>query len=89
VDVEAVLASRAMPLRDVLSLKIGDTLMLDIGPADLVTLRCGGVPLTEGRMGRISEHIAVRVTKPLRRPSVTAAALEEPGKQHREGLKAP
>jgi len=88
VDVEAVLASRRMPLREVLAMNAGDTLMLDLGPSDLITLRCGNVPLTEGRMGRIGDRIAVRVAKPLRRPSVTLAAFEEPERDPKEGVRA-
>jgi flagellar motor switch protein FliM len=65
-----------MPLRKVLSLKVGDTLMLNTRPNDLVTLRCGDWTLTQGRTGRIDDKIAIQVTRPLRRSRTTLAAFE-------------
>jgi flagellar motor switch protein FliM len=40
-------------------------------------VRCGDVILTEGRMGRVGDRIAVRVAKPLRRPRMTLAMFEK------------
>ena len=54
-----------MPLRQVLDLKVGDTLTLNATPDSLVELRAGQIPLTRGRMGRRNQHIAVRVEAPL------------------------
>jgi len=64
-DVRAVLDEQQMSLRRVLDLKVGDTLMLNAGPDSLVELRCGQIPLTQGRMGRRNHNIAVRVEAPL------------------------
>jgi len=33
--------------------------------------------LTEGRMGRVGDRVAVRVSKPLRRPRTTFAMFEK------------
>jgi flagellar motor switch protein FliM len=41
-----------------------------------VTVRCGDVTLTEGRMGRVGDRVAVRVSQPLRRPRTTLAMFE-------------
>ena len=41
-----------------------------------VSVRCGSVILSEGHMGRVGDHVAVRVTKPLRRPRTTFAMFE-------------
>jgi flagellar motor switch protein FliM len=76
VAVEAVLQEMRMPLRQVLSLKVGDTLMLNARPNDLVTLRCGDWTLTQGRTGRIDDKIAIQVTRPLRQSRTTLAAFE-------------
>lgn len=65
-ETEAVLHETALPLRRVLALAVGDTLMFDMAPTDLVEVRCGGLPLTRGRMGRVEGRIAVQVTEPLR-----------------------
>jgi flagellar motor switch protein FliM len=42
----------------------------------MVSVRCGDVTLTEGRMGRVGDRVAVRVTKPLRKPKTTFAMFE-------------
>jgi flagellar motor switch protein FliM len=62
-----------------MDLEVGDTLMLDLKPEALVKVRCGSVVLTEGRMGRVSDKISVRVAKPLRRPRTTLAMFETAG----------
>ncbi|MFC3077135.1 flagellar motor switch protein FliM [Phenylobacterium terrae] len=64
-EVRAVLDELQIPLKDVLALKEGDTLMLNATPDSVVELRAGSIPLTVGRMGRRNHHIAVRVEAPL------------------------
>ncbi len=46
-------------------------------PDALVAVRCGDVTLTEGRMGRVGDRVAIRVTKPLRKPHTTYAMFEK------------
>jgi flagellar motor switch protein FliM len=76
IAVEAVLYESEMPLKQVMSLDVGDTLTLDLKPDALVTVRCGNVALTEGRMGRVGDKVAVRIVKPLRKPKTTFAMFE-------------
>jgi flagellar motor switch protein FliM len=76
VAVEAVLHEMRLPLKRVLSLTVGDTILFDTRPDDLVTLRCGDWVLTQGRAGRLDEKIAVQVVRPLRRSRTTLAAFE-------------
>jgi flagellar motor switch protein FliM len=64
-EVRAVLNETREPLRRVLELKVGDTLMLDATADSPVTLKCGAVPLTEGRVGRMGSGLAVRVERPI------------------------
>jgi len=64
-EVRAVLDELSQPLHRVLDLKVGDTLMLDTGPDQLVRLKCGAVDLTEGRVGRMGHNLAVRVERPI------------------------
>ena len=66
VDVEAVLEDQTMTLRQVMGLEVGTTLMLSGKPDSPVDLRCGGISLMKGRMGRMGQSIAVRVEKRLR-----------------------
>jgi len=77
VGVDAVLYEANLPLRQMMNLKVGDTLPLEIKPDSLVTVRCGNVALTEGRMGRVGDRVAVRVAKPLRKPNTTFAMFEK------------
>ena len=65
IAVDAVLYEAQLPLRQMMELEVGDTLMLELKPDALVTVRCGDVALTEGRMGRVGDRVAVRVAKPL------------------------
>jgi flagellar motor switch protein FliM len=77
IAVNAVLYEAKLPLKQLMSLKLGETLLLGIKADANVSVRCGGVTLTEGRMGRVGDRIAVRVAKPLRRPTMTLAMFEK------------
>ena len=65
-----------MPLKRILDLEVGDTLMLDMKSDSLVELRCGDFLVTQGRMGRAGEHVAVQVARPVRRSRTTMAIFE-------------
>lgn len=77
ISVDAVLYEAKLPLKQMMTMKVGDTLLLDIKPETLVSIRCGGVSLSEGRMGRVGDHVAVRVANPLRKPRTTLAMFEQ------------
>jgi flagellar motor switch protein FliM len=62
-----------------MKLDVGDTLMLELKSDAPVVVRCGDVILTEGRMGRVGDRVAVRIAKPLRKPSTTFAMFETAG----------
>ncbi|MCB1472444.1 MAG: flagellar motor switch protein FliM [Rhodobiaceae bacterium] len=76
-SVDAVLFEIELPLARTMKFEVGDTIPLDMRPDELVTLKCGNVVLTDGRVGRIGDRIAVRVASPLRRPKMTYAAFEQ------------
>lgn len=67
VQIEAVLDEQVMPLREVMGLQVGRTILLNADPEAPVQLRCGGVSMLEGRMGRLGSSIAVRVDRSMRR----------------------
>jgi flagellar motor switch protein FliM len=71
-EVRAVLDETVQPLKRVLDLKVGDTLMLDAAPNAEITLKCGAVELTEGRVGRLGQALAVRIEKPIKLASQQA-----------------
>jgi flagellar motor switch protein FliM len=77
IAVDAVLYEAKLPLRRMMKLDVGDTLMLELKPDAMVTVRCGDVTLSEGRMGRVGDRVAVRVSKPLRKPHTTFAMFEK------------
>jgi len=77
IGVDAVLYEARLPLRRMMSLNVGDTLMLELKSDALVSVRCGDITLTEGRMGRVGDRVAVRVAKALRKPRTTFAMFEK------------
>ncbi|MDI4233144.1 MULTISPECIES: flagellar motor switch protein FliM [unclassified Bradyrhizobium] len=81
ISVEAVLYEADIPLKQLMKLKVGDTLPLDIRADSLVSVRCGHVTLTEGRMGRVGDRVAIRVSKNLRKPNTTFAMFEKADEQ--------
>ncbi len=64
-QVEAVLDELPMPLGRLLNLKVGETLFLNQPPEGVVELRCGEIPLSKGRMGKMGRAIAVCLDEPL------------------------
>jgi flagellar motor switch protein FliM len=67
VEIDAVLDEQLMMLERVMNLKVGDTLMLNATPESEVELRCGGIPMMAGSMGRAGNNIAVRVDRTLKK----------------------
>jgi flagellar motor switch protein FliM len=81
IAVDAVLYEAQVPLKQLMNLKIGDTLPLGLRADAVVSVRCGNVTLTEGRMGRVGNSVAIRVVKPLRKPHMTLAMFEKADEQ--------
>jgi flagellar motor switch protein FliM len=68
VQIDAVLDEQVMSLRDVMNFKVGQTLLLNASPEAPIELRCGGIPIVKGHIGRVGPFVAVKVDKNLRRP---------------------
>ncbi|USG59832.1 flagellar motor switch protein FliM [Sneathiella marina] len=66
VDIQAVLDQKEMSLNEVLAMDVGDTIMFNASPDSPTTLKCGGISMASGKMGRSGHNIAVRVDKSLR-----------------------
>jgi flagellar motor switch protein FliM len=77
IAVDAVLYEARLPLRKMMNLSVGDTLALELKPDALVSVRCGDITLSEGRMGKVGDRVAVRVAKALRKPRITFAMFEK------------
>jgi flagellar motor switch protein FliM len=76
-DLEAVLHQEQLPLRQIVNMKVGDTILFDVKSDPLVQIRCGAEKLTEGRMGRMGNAIAVQVLSPLIRSTTTLAIFDQ------------
>jgi flagellar motor switch protein FliM len=72
VEIEAVLDELPLSLNDVMNFEVGQTLLLNVGPEARIELRCGGVGLLNGRMGRVGHQVAVRVENTIRRRQMAA-----------------
>ena len=81
IAVDAVLYEADVPLKQLMQLQVGDTLPLGLRADAVVSVRCGNVILTEGRMGRVGDSVAIRVSKPLRKPHMTLAMFEKADEQ--------
>lgn len=67
VEVEAVLKEKTVTLKDIMSLKVGSTMLLDCTPEDEVTMRVGGIPVTTGMLGKVEDNVAISLNEPIKR----------------------
>jgi len=77
VDIQAVLDEYQTPLSKVLSLKVGDTIMLNATPKSDISIRCGGIPVAKGKIGRMGHHVAVRVSSSLTSRNMAKKLMEQ------------
>ena len=73
VDIEAILDEQTMPLNQIMNLEVGQTVMLNATPDSRIEMRCRGVPLLTGRMGRVGSSVAVRVDAAIERTDASKA----------------
>ncbi len=63
IELDVVLDEQVMRLSDVAQLRVGDRITLAAQPGAPVQVRCGAVPLFEGRLGQRKNRIAVRTRR--------------------------
>ncbi len=63
IDITAVLSETTVELNDVLNWKPGSQVMFNMKKDDPVQLRCGEIPLFDGRLGQSGGHIAIKIEK--------------------------
>jgi flagellar motor switch protein FliM len=71
VELDAVLDEQVMPLSEVMALEAGSRIVLNTAVGAPVVLRCGTVPLFEGRIGRRKSRVAVKIEQELARAGPT------------------
>jgi len=67
VDLDVVLDEQVVRLSDVMAFQPGSRIMLNATAGAPVQLRCGAVPLFEGRVGRRKNRLAVRIERDVAR----------------------
>ena len=67
VDIDAILDEQTMSLNKIMNMTVGETIMLNASPESKIELRCGGVPLLRGSMGRVGTSVAVKVEEAVQR----------------------
>lgn len=67
VDMEVVLDEKTVTLGDIMNFKVGSTILLNCAPDDEVTVKCGGVPITTGKLGRLGDNIAVSLSEAIKK----------------------
>ncbi len=73
VEIDAILDEQTMSLQKMMNLQVGETIMLNATPQSKIEMRCGGVPLLRGRMGRVGSSVAVRVDEAIQRTDASRA----------------
>ena len=73
VEIEAILDEQVMPLSKIMNLQVGETVLLNSTPDSKIEMRCRGVPLLRGRMGRAGSSVAVRVEEAIERTDASRA----------------
>src|SRR6202521_3751097 len=73
VEIDAILDEQVMSLNKIMNFEVGQTVMLNATPDSKIQLRCGGVPLLTGRMGRVGSSVAVRVDEAIERTDASRA----------------
>ena len=63
VPIRAVLDEQQLSLKEVMEMKVGQTLMLNATPDTEVDLRCGDVVMAAGKLGRSGQHVAIQVAR--------------------------
>jgi len=85
VQLDAVLFEKDIPLRQVMDLQLGQTLVFDVGPDDPVTMKCDNIEMTTGIIGRSDNSISIEIDQSLFKPKMTFAEFELAAQKEMEG----
>jgi flagellar motor switch protein FliM len=68
VELDVVLDEQVMRLSEVLALRPGSRITLNVATGALVQVRCGAVPMFVAKVGRRQSHVAIRIERDVPRP---------------------
>lgn len=77
VELHALLDEQTVTLGEAMAFRVGSVLKLGCAPNAPIQLRCGGVPMLIGRLGRIRDRLAIEVIDRIAR-----ATPGDPGDEH-------
>lgn len=63
VELEAILGRKMTPMKSVMNLKVGSTVIMDKEPTDDIDINCQGINVFKGKIGRIGEDVAIAVSQ--------------------------
>lgn len=67
VPLEAIIDEQFLPLGEVMDLKVGQTLMMNVEKDADIEFRCSGVPMLTGSIGKLGQRVAIKVNSVIKR----------------------
>ena len=77
IGLNAILDEQTLSLNDVMSFKVGQTLVFNKTPDDEIVLKCGDVPMLSGALGRAGQMMALKVLRTAERLQKKEEIAEE------------
>jgi flagellar motor switch protein FliM len=62
VEIEAILAKKKTSMKNIMNLKVGSTIMMDIASDSEISMTCQGVSVFKGRIGCVEDDVAVAIS---------------------------
>ncbi|MFL0799193.1 MAG: flagellar motor switch protein FliM [Agarilytica sp.] len=75
IDLEMDVAKREIPLRDIVDLRDGDIIPINMPDFQIVT--ANGIPVFQATIGKSNENLALKILKHIDRPNVQSSSDEE------------
>lgn len=75
IDLETNIVTRQIPLRDIVDLRVGDIIPVNMPDFQMVT--ANGIPVFKATIGKSNENLALKVLKLIERPKIKSAIEED------------
>jgi flagellar motor switch protein FliM len=63
IELEAILGKKTTLMKNVMNLKVGSTIVMDVAPNDEIIMHCQGVNVLKGRIGCVGEDMAIAISE--------------------------